>query len=185
MARRTPLPLVPSRLTPPLSRFNMIQFDSNFNNNHLTTQPTSVEAWSSDGETVPYLGHRSLHFLTQPPCQQPSSVMFFYDLQYIQCPSFPSQFHFNFPLSCETSELPGGGTVAVRYILKTQVKFCPLCSFGSVCFSTSLEPGGSTLSSSILDPALPFVKYVAFLTLFAHLKGKLFYCQIIFPFLCI
>ena len=109
----------------------------------------------------------------------------FYDLQYIQCPSFASQFHFNFPLSCETSELPGGGTVAVRYILKTQVKFCPLCSFGSVCFSTSLEPGGSTLSSSILDPALPFVKYVAFLTLFAHLKGKLFFCQIIFPFLCI
>ena len=175
MARRTPLPLVPSRLTPPLSRFNMIQLDSIFNNNHLTTQPTSVEAWSSDGETTPYLGHRSLHFLTQPPCQQP-----IYDLQYIQCPSFASQFHFNFPLSCETSELPGGGTVTVRYILKTQVKFCPLCSFGSVCFSTSLEPGGSTLSSSILDPALPFVKYVAFLTLFAH-----FHFQIIFPFLCI
>ena len=75
---------------------------------------------------------------------------------------FPSCFLF----SCDTSEIAGGGTVTVKYILKTQVLGLFFHMFFSIAFalqklfsfSFSLEHGASTSSKSTQDQALPFVK---------------------------
>ena len=67
---------------------------------------------------------------------------------------FPSCFLF----SCDTSEIAGGGTVTVKYILKTQVLSFFFCLSQLFSLSLSLEHGASTSSKSTQDQALPFVK---------------------------
>ena len=57
--------------------------------------------------------------------------------------------------SCETSELPGGGTVTVRYILKTQVGSDPELAKHKFDISTTLlfnQPGTRGKYTLIVNP---------------------------------